>query len=108
MHSLPNPHHGEVSALIGGQPVILRLSLGALAALEASLDPPSLLALAMRFEEGQPRLTDALAIIGAALPGGPQPAAQVAALGVAGGAAGAYQLAARLLATAFGTETISP
>lgn len=100
---MPNPHRGEVGAVLDGRPRTLRLTLGALAELEATLDLPDLLALAARFDGGQPRSADIIAVIGAGLrgAGGSDTDAQVAAMEIEGGIAGAARLAAALLKAAF-------
>ncbi len=99
-----NPHRGEVVAVIDGRARPLRLTLGALAALEAALDPPDLTALLERFERGRPTARDVAGVIAAGLAGAGQQLApdQDAADALPGGLPEAYALAAKLLAAAFG------
>ena len=47
-----NPYAGEVALVLDGERHVLKLTLGALAELEASMDADSLVALVRRFEEG--------------------------------------------------------
>ncbi len=89
---MTNPWRGEVALEVDGQQYDLRLSLGALAELEAALDAGSLVELVQRFESGAYRSADVLAVLRAgfcgqevpdlvhgAIEGGPMRAAQVAA-----------------------------
>ena len=100
-----NPHAGEVALEINGVVHVLRLTLGALAALEAQLEEPSLIALVARFEEGRFSATDVLALLVAGLQGGGQPldAVTLAEAEITGGPVRAAQVAAQLLALSFGT-----
>ena len=50
---MANPWRGEVGLVIEGEPHVMRLTLGALATLEAELAEPSLVALVERFEQGR-------------------------------------------------------
>lgn len=103
----PNPQRGEVLAQINGEPQILRLSLGSLAALEAALATPDLMALLARFEAGRPAADDVRHVIAAGFAGAgaPSSAQMVGEMEIEGGVAGAYRLAGALLAAAFGSET---
>ena len=65
-----NPFAGEVELVLNGQPHTLRLTLGALAELEAGLDGETVLDLVTRLESGQIASRDVLAIIVAGLRGG--------------------------------------
>lgn len=98
-----NPWTGEVELLIDGRHHILKLTLGALAALEADLGDDSLIALVTRFEGGHYSSRDVLALIVAGLRGGGwqgRPADLIAA-DIAGGPVAAAQAAAQLLVRAF-------
>jgi hypothetical protein len=64
-----NPHRGEISAELDGRSYTLRLTLGALAELEAALGEGDLAALVARFETGRFQARDLAAIIGAGLRG---------------------------------------
>lgn len=100
---MANPWAGEVALILDGQRRILKLTLGALAELEAALGEDTLVALAERFEAGRFSARDVLALIVAGLRGGGW-RGDAAALGTAeieGGLVEAARVAARLLARAF-------
>ena len=61
-----NPWRGEVELVIDGKPQTLRLTLGALAELEAKLQSGSLVDLVQRFESGAFSSRDVLALVVAA------------------------------------------
>lgn len=65
-----NPWRGEVSLVIDGQEHVLRLTLGALAELEAGMRAESIVDLVARFESGACSSRDVLALIVAGLRGG--------------------------------------
>ncbi|MEM6824045.1 MAG: gene transfer agent family protein [Pseudomonadota bacterium] len=67
---MANPWAGEVDLVIDGERHALRLTLGALAELEASLGSNSLMDLVERFEGGRPSSRDVLALVVAGLRGG--------------------------------------
>lgn len=98
-----NPWAGEVALCIDGQLRRLRLTLGALAELEAELGAEGLLALIQRFEGGAARSRDVLALIVAGLRGGGWQGAPAELLTaeIAGGPLAAARAAAQLLARAF-------
>lgn len=100
---MANPWRGEVALTINGAPRKLRLTLGALAALEARLQTGSLVALVERFENGGFSAADVLALLEAALEGGgsPMQAADLAQAEIEGGPIGAARAAAAVLAAAF-------
>lgn len=104
---MPNPHRGDVAAILDGQPHTLRLTLGALAELEAALDVPDLIALAERFESGTLTAPEAIAILAAGLRGAGHSVsdAEVAAMTIDGGIAGAVKTAAALLTASFQTAS---
>jgi Phage tail tube protein, GTA-gp10 len=100
---MANPYRGEVEAVIDGSPATLRLTLGALAELEAALAAEGLVDLAERFDRGAMRSADVIAVLTAGLRGAGRMASrdEVAAMAFEGGAVGAARLAGRLLAVAF-------
>lgn len=101
---MANPHAGEVELVLNGQPQTCKLTLGALAELEAELGEDSLLALVQRFEGGSYATRDVLALVVAGLRGGGwqgQPGDLLTAE-IEGGPVGAAKIAALLLARAFG------
>lgn len=101
--AMANPHAGEVLLVISGQPHVLKLTLGALAALEAELGEDSLVALVERFEASRFATRDVLALLVAGLRGGGWQgnAADLGNAEIAGGPMGAARVAAELLARAF-------
>ncbi|QHQ37291.1 gene transfer agent family protein [Algicella marina] len=86
-----NAYRGEVAIDVNGETQVMRLTLGALASLEARLESGSLVALVSRFEEGSFRAADLAVLISAGLGmeedevlraefgGGPMAAARAAA-----------------------------
>lgn len=98
-----NPWAGEVTLMIDGQPRVMRLTLGALAALEARLGVESLVDLVARFEEGRASAADVIALIAAGLAGGgtPMTEASLSQARIDGGPMEAARAAAALLALAF-------
>lgn len=98
-----NPWRGEVELVINGEPHRMRLTLGALAELEASLDCGSLMALVERFETGQFGARDISALLVAGLRGAGWRgrADQLANAEIAGGPMAAAKAAALLLSRAF-------
>ncbi|WP_335948864.1 gene transfer agent family protein [Salipiger bermudensis] len=100
---MANPWRGEVAVTLDGERRVMRLTLGALAELEASLGDDTLVALAQRFEEGRCSTRDVLALIVAGLRGGgwEGSAADLLRAEIAGGPMAAARAAAELLARAF-------
>ncbi|QQA41237.1 gene transfer agent family protein [Pelagovum pacificum] len=98
-----NPWAGEVTLRIDGQPRVMRLTLGALAELEATLGEDSLVGLAERFEGGRFSAADVVALIVAGLRGGGWPVTRddLLAADIDGGPVTAARAAAELLARAF-------
>lgn len=98
-----NPWAGEVELVIDGQARVLKLTLGALAELEAALDADSLVALVERFEGGRFSSRDVLALILAGLRGGGAVIDREALMhaDIDGGPVAAARAAAQLLARAF-------
>ena len=100
---MANPYAGEVALVVDGQRHVARLTLGALAELEAALEAGGLIDLAERFETGRFSTRDVLARIVAGLRGGGWPgrAADLMTAEIAGGPVEAARVAAQLLARAF-------
>jgi len=100
---MANPWAGEVALVIGGERHVMRLTLGALAELEAALEQGSLVDLVERFEEGAFSSRDVLALIVAGLRGGGWrgSAADLLSAEIEGGPLAAARAAAKLLARAF-------
>lgn len=98
-----NPYAGQVALRLDGREHVLKLTLGALAELEAALKAGSLIALIERFETGAYSTRDLMALLLAGLRGGgwQGSAADLAAAEVAGGPVAAAQAAAQLLTLAF-------
>ena len=98
-----NPHRGEVSITVDGRPRTMRLTLGALASLEARLGAGSLMALAERFEDGRVPTADLLALLAAGLAGAGEELDEeaLARAEIEGGAVGAMRKGMELLSRAF-------
>ena len=98
-----NPMRGEVEITLDGVAHVARLTLGALAELEAELGTGSLVEMAARFEEGNFSAGDLMAVILAGLRGAGWAGrrADLLTMDVAGGPVAAAQAAAQLLARAF-------
>ncbi|WP_414897402.1 gene transfer agent family protein [Rhodovulum sp. YEN HP10] len=100
---MPNPHAGEVALMVDGERQVLKLTLGALAELEAALGADTLLALIERYEEGHFATRDVIALLLAGLRGGgwKGTTSDLAEADIGGGPIAAAQAAAQLLARAF-------
>ncbi len=100
---MANPWRGEVVLRIDGEARVLKLTLGALAELEAAMEADSLVEVVERFETGRFRSRDVAALILAGLRGGgwTGDAEAVARAEIEGGAAAAVQAAVLLIARAF-------
>lgn len=98
-----NPYAGEVAVWLDGQRHVAKLTLGALAELEAALETGSLFDLVERFEGGRFSSRDVLALIVAGLRGGgwQGSAADLRTVDIGGGPLAAAKAAAELLARAF-------
>ncbi len=94
---------GEVAVTLDGQRHLAKLTLGALAGLEAELETDSLIELVERFEGGLFSAADIVAVLVAGLRGGGWQGtpADLLAADLEGGPMGAGQLAAELLVRAF-------
>lgn len=100
---MANPWAGEVCLTIDGRAHRLKLTLGALAELEAALDQGTLVDLVARFEGGGCSSRDVLALIVAGLRGGGWQGApnDLMTAEIEGGPMAAAQAAAHLLVRAF-------
>ena len=100
---MANPWRGEVALVMNGERHVMRLTLGALAELEAGLDSGSLVELVQRFETGEFSTRDVLALIVAGLRGGgwTGTSADLLHVDIDGGPMAAAKAAAELLARAF-------
>ena len=100
---MANPWAGEVALVIDAERHALKLTLGALAELEAGMESDSLVALVERFEGGAFSTRDVLALIVAGLRGGGWQghASDLLSAEIAGGPMQAARVAAELLARAF-------
>lgn len=103
MDAPANPYAGEVSLCINGQAYVCKLTLGALAELEASLGADTLVELVKRFETGRFSTRDVLGLIVAGLRGGGWrgTSADLITADIGGGPVRAAEAAAELLARAF-------
>ena len=100
---MANPWEGEVAIRLDGERHVMRLTLGALAELEAQLQADSLLALVERFEAGAFSTRDVLRLIVAGLRGGGWrgDAKDLLSVEIGGGPTEAARLAGQLLVRAF-------
>ncbi len=100
---MANPFAGEVALVVDGQRHICKLTLGALAELEAQLGAATLVDLVERFESGAFSSRDVMALLVAGLRGGGWrgTAHDLLSAEIAGGPVGAARIAAELLARAF-------
>lgn len=98
-----NPHRGDVAINIDGVARTMRLTLGALAGLEAQLGVGSLMGLAERFEDGRVPTGDLLALLAAGLAGAGEAVDEQALVSaeIKGGAVGAMRAGMELLSLAF-------
>lgn len=100
---MANPWAGEVAIWLDGQRHVAKLTLGALAELEAALEMDSLMELIERFEGQRFSTRDVLALVVAGLRGGgwQGSAADLRTVEIGGGPVAAARAAAELLARAF-------
>jgi len=98
-----DPWAGEVTLMLDGTPKVAKLTLGALAELEASLGTGTLVELVQRFEGGQFSTRDVLALVVAGLRGGGWrgTTADLLSAEIGGGPVEAARVAGALLARAF-------
>lgn len=94
---------------IGGERHVLKLTLGALAELEAGLGADSLVDLAGRFEGGRVSARDVIAVLVAGLRGGGAAPGQIdlARADIEGGPMAAAHAASQLIVRAFSLPEIS-
>lgn len=100
---MANPYAGEVAIWLDGVRHVAKLTLGALAELEASLEAGSLIEMVERFEQGRFSSRDVLALVVAGLRGGgwQGAASDLRSVDIGGGPIEAARAAAELLARAF-------
>ncbi|MEZ5779858.1 MAG: gene transfer agent family protein [Paracoccaceae bacterium] len=100
---MANPWTGEVEVLLDDKPHVAKLTLGALAELEAGLGTGTLVELVERFEAGRFSARDVLLLLAAGLRGGGWTggAAELLRVEIGGGPVEAARVAAELLARAF-------
>jgi hypothetical protein len=100
---MANPWRGEVELSVGGEARVMRLTLGALAELEARLECGSLIELIARFETGGFKVSDLIALLAAGLNGGGWKISEAGLLesSIDGGPLAAAQAAAKLLRITF-------
>ncbi|MFK7754236.1 MAG: gene transfer agent family protein [Sedimentitalea sp.] len=98
---MANPWTGEVALVIDGERQVLKLTLGALAALEHDLETGTLVELVQRFESGAFSSRDVMALIVAGLRGGGAGELDLMSADIEGGPMVAARVAAQLLARAF-------
>jgi hypothetical protein len=100
---MANPWAGEVAIVLDGQRHLAKLTLGALAELEETLETGTLLDLVQRFEEQRFSTRDVLALIVAGLRGGgwDGKSSDLLRVEIGGGPVEAARAAAELLARAF-------
>ncbi len=100
---MTNPWAGEVAVTVDGQTHAARLTLGALAELEAAIGAQTIVELVERFERGSISSRDVLAVIVAGLRGGGLRVTREELLtaDIAGGPVAAAAAAAALLTRAF-------
>ena len=100
---MANPFRGEVVLSVDGEARVMRLTLGALAELEARLESQSLLEMIGRFEAGTFRVRDLACLITAGLNGGGWRISETELLErqIDGGPLAAAEAAARLLKLTF-------
>ena len=102
-----NPFAGEVRLVLDGEPRLCKLTLGALAEMEAELRGESLVSLIERLETGRHSTRDVLCLVVAGLRGGGWcgTAADLLTADIEGGPLEAGRVAARLIARAFALPT---
>ena len=100
---MANPYAGEVAITLDGVRHVAKLTLGALAELEATMQAGSLVEMVERFEQGQFSSRDVLALVVAGLRGGGWrgTAQDLLVVQIGGGPVEAARAAAELLARAF-------
>jgi hypothetical protein len=100
---MANPWAGEVDVVLDGEARRAKLTLGALAELEAALESGTLIDLVERFEQGRFSSRDVLLLVVAGLRGGGWEggAEDLRTAEIGGGPVAAIRIAAELLSRAF-------
>lgn len=100
---MANPFAGEVALTLDGKRHVLKLTLGALAELEAGLDTDTLVELVERYESGKFSTSDVLRLVVAGLRGGGWTGGydDILVADIAGGPLEAARVGAVLIARAF-------
>ena len=100
---MANPLAGEVEIVVDGVSHCCKLTLGAMAEMEATMGAESMVDLVARFESGKFSSRDVMALVVAGLRGGgwAGTAADLLKADIDGGAVGAAKAAALLLVRAF-------
>ena len=100
---MANPWAGEVEVVVNGEVRVAKLTLGALAELEAALGAGTLVDLVQRFEANRFSTRDVLALLVAGLRGGgwAGTSSDLLTVEIGGGPIAASKAAAELLARAF-------
>ena len=103
---MANPQRGEVALVVDGERRVMRLTLGALAELEARLGATSLVELAEKFESGRVATAELIALLAAGLRGAGHEMSEeaLARAEIGGGALGAMKAGLALLAATFRPE----
>ena len=103
---MANPQRGEVVLRIDGEERVMRLTLGALAELEARMEATSLLGLAEKFESGGVSAKELIALLAAGIRGGGSAISEeeLASAEIEGGAVGALRAGLLLLSRTFRPE----
>lgn len=107
---MANPWAGEVAVWLDGRRHVAKLTLGALAELEAELAEGSMIAMVERFETGAFSTRDVLALLVAGLRGGgwQGTAEDLRTVEIGGGPVEAARVAATLLTRAFTVPGSAP
>ncbi len=100
---MANPFQGEVALTLNGTRHVLKLTLGALAELEAGLEVDCLVDLVTRYEQGRFSSADVLRVVVAGLRGGGWRGGydDILTAEIAGGPLEAARVGAELIARAF-------
>ena len=103
---MANPQRGEVAIRVDGEARVMRLTLGALAELEARMEATSLLDLAEKFETGGVSASELIALLAAGIRGAGGAITEEALAGaeIEGGAVGAMRAGLLLLSRTFRPE----
>ncbi|WP_417271183.1 gene transfer agent family protein [Celeribacter sp.] len=100
---MANPFQGEVALTLNGERRVLKLTLGALAELEAGLEVDTLVGLVERYEAGKFSSADVLRVVVAGLRGGGWQGGydDILTAEIKGGPLEAARVGAELIARAF-------